>query len=126
MSTLVKSASTALLGEGVAPRRKHIAIGIAAVCDALQVVFFPVTIEGAASPGELALDVVTALAMMLTLGFQWRLLAVFGIELIPGVALFPSWTAMALLLPTRKEPEVIDTTGEPVVERKREVTPSDP
>ena len=124
MSTLVKSASSALLGEGVPARSKHIAIGIAVVSDALQVALFPLAIEGALSPGELALDVVTALAMMLVLGFQWRLLAVFGIELIPGVALFPSWTAMALLLPTRKEPEIIDTTGV-VVDEKSSVIPRD-
>ena len=122
MNTLVKSASSALLGEGVAPRSKHIAIGIAIVSDALQVGLFPLAIEGVLSPGELALDVVTALAMMLVLGFQWRLLAVFGIELVPGVALFPSWTAMALLLPTRKEREVIETTGVTVEES---ITPRD-
>ena len=46
MSTLVKSASSALLGEGVPARSKHIAIGIGIVADALQVALFPVTIEG--------------------------------------------------------------------------------
>jgi hypothetical protein len=103
MTPIVKAASSTLVGDGVPASRKRIAIGIGILSDAVQVALFPITIEGAASPGEIALDLVTAVAMVLVLGFQWRLAAAFAIELIPGISLFPSWTAMALMLPTRVE-----------------------
>jgi hypothetical protein len=38
-------------------------------------------------------------ALVLTLGWQWRIAVALGIELVPGVALFPSWTAFVATLP---------------------------
>jgi hypothetical protein len=88
---------------GVSSRRKKIALAVAAASDLAQLVFFPVFIEGAASPVEDALDAATALAILVIVGFQWRLAIALAVELIPGADLFPTWTAVVATLPVRAE-----------------------
>jgi hypothetical protein len=80
----------------VTARQKYLALGVAGLADIVQAVFWPTTIEGAASPVELGIDAVTALIIVLILGWNWRLAAAFAFELIPGVALFPTWSAVVL------------------------------
>jgi hypothetical protein len=83
----------------VTRRRKKIAIAIAALADAVQLGFIPVFGEGLLSlPGD-ALDLAVAVALVLTLGWQWRVAVALAIELVPAVALFPSWTAFVATLP---------------------------
>jgi hypothetical protein len=82
----------------VSPRRKKIALTVAALADALQLGLFPVFGEGALSVPDDALDAVVALLLVLTLGWRWRLLAGLAIELVPGVAVFPTWTAFVMTL----------------------------
>lgn len=89
------------------PRQKRIALVIAAAADLTQLAVAPLFAEGALSPLADALDVVVALALLLTLGWRWRNLLAMGIELIPGVALFPSWTAMVATLPTAPAPALL-------------------
>jgi hypothetical protein len=84
------------MGRVVTRRRKMIALFIAGASDLAQGIFFPVFVEGAASPFELALDAATALAILLTVGFEWRLAIALAIELVPAVDLFPTWTAVVL------------------------------
>jgi hypothetical protein len=83
----------------VTPRRKKIALVIAALADALQLGFIPVFGGGALSIPDDALDLAVAVALVLTLGWQWRIAVALAIELVPGVALFPSWTAFVATLP---------------------------
>ncbi len=80
-----------------------VALFIAGVSDLAQGVFFPAFIEGAASPFELALDALTALAILMVGGFEWRLAIALVAELVPGVDLFPTWTAVVLTLPAEKK-----------------------
>jgi hypothetical protein len=82
------------------PRRKKVALAIAAVADALQLGLFPVFSGGVLSIPDDALDLAVAAALIATVGFEWRLVIALGIELVPGVALFPTWTAMVATLPT--------------------------
>jgi hypothetical protein len=84
----------------ISPTRKRVALGIAALSDLVQWFFFPVLVEGAASPFEIALDAFTALVILLVVGFQWRLLIALVAELVPGFDMFPTWTAVVLSLPT--------------------------
>ena len=86
---------------GVSRRRKAIALGLAAVSDVVQMALFPAFVEGATSPFELALDAATAIAILLVVGFQWRLAIALAVELIPGVDLFPTWTAVVATLPVQ-------------------------
>ena len=83
----------------VARSRKNVALLLAGAADLAQAVFFPLFIEGAASPFELGLDVVTAVAILLVVGFKWRLAIALATELVPGADLFPTWTAVVLSLP---------------------------
>ena len=82
----------------VTPRRKKIALAIAALADAIQIGLFPGFVEGALSIPDDGLDLVVAVALLVTLGWRWRLVAALVLELVPGVALFPSWTAFVATL----------------------------
>jgi hypothetical protein len=81
-------------------RRKLVALAVAGASDVGQMVFSPAFVEGAGSPFEIALDAVTALVILLIVGFEWRLAFALAAELIPGVDIFPTWTAVVLSLKT--------------------------
>lgn len=82
----------------VTARRKIIALAIAAFADAIQIGLFPAFVEGGLSISDDALDAVVAVALLVTLGWRWRLAAALALELVPGIALFPSWTAFVATL----------------------------
>jgi hypothetical protein len=84
------------------PRRKNVALAIAAIADAVQLGFFPVFSGGALSVPDDLLDAAVAVALVVTLGFRWRLVAALAVELVPGVALFPSWTAFVATISTHE------------------------
>jgi hypothetical protein len=88
----------------VSPTRKRIALAIAALADAVQLGLFPVFAEGALSIPDDALDVVVGVLLVITLGWSWRLSVALAAELVPGLALFPTWTAFVLMV--RSEPPV--------------------
>jgi hypothetical protein len=81
-------------------RRKAVALAIAAAADALQLGLAPVFGEGFASPADDVLDVVVAMLLVGVMGLRTRLLLALAAELVPGMALFPTWTAVVLTLPT--------------------------
>jgi hypothetical protein len=56
--------------------------------------------SGALSLPDDVLDYRVAVALVITLGWRWRLAAALAFELVPGLALFPSWTALVATLPT--------------------------
>jgi hypothetical protein len=85
---------------GVSRTRKRIALGLAAASDLAQWFFFPALVEGALSPFEIALDAATAMVILLVVGFQWRLAIALAAELVPGLDMFPTWTAVVLSLPS--------------------------
>ncbi len=83
----------------VSPRRKRLALAIAALADAAQLGVFPVFAGGALSLPDDALDAIVAALLIVTLGWRWRLAGALAMELVPGVALFPTWTAFVLMVP---------------------------
>ncbi len=103
------------------PRRKKVALAIAALADAVQLGFFPVFGAGGLSVPDDVLDFVVAVALVITLGWRWRLVAALALELVPGVALFPSWTGFVAMLPASPEaarlpsgaPSAADPPGPP-------------
>lgn len=97
---LVKAAQKEISPSAVPAGRKKIALGIAAIADLLQMGFFMEFLGGGLSLPDDVLDLVVVIALTATLGFRWRLLFALALELTPGVALFPSWTAFVLTLPT--------------------------
>lgn len=84
--------------EAVSPRRKRIALVVAGLADAVQLGLFPVFVEGAVSIPDDALDVVVSVLLLVTLGGRWRLALALALELVPGVSLFPTWTAFVMTL----------------------------
>ena len=65
---------------------------LAIVADLLQLVLFPLMIEGAASPADDALDVGMAAILSLLLGWHWEFLPSFAAKLVPGIDMIPCWT----------------------------------
>jgi len=80
------------------PRRTALAIAILA--DAVQIVFFPMFVEGAFSPLDDLLDIVVAWMLIRLLGWHWAFLPSFVAKVVPGVDLVPTWT-VAVLVATR-------------------------
>jgi hypothetical protein len=68
------------------------AMALAILADALQLVVFPLFVEGALSPAEDILDLGVAAALTHLLGWHWEFLPSFLIKLVPGVDLVPFWT----------------------------------
>src|SRR5215472_6531798 len=94
------------LAEPVSRRRKWLALAVAALADAIQTGLFPAFIEGAISPADDGLDAVTAVLLLIILGFRWRLAFALATELIPGVDLFPTWTAVVVSVPAELKKEL--------------------
>jgi hypothetical protein len=88
---------------GVSRRRKRVALAVAALSDVVQMALFPVFAEGATSPFDVALDAATAVAILAIVGFRWRLAIALLAELVPGVDLFPTWTAVVASLPAHDD-----------------------
>jgi hypothetical protein len=72
--------------------RVRIALGLAVLADVLQMIGFPLFIEGAASPADDLVDLAMAGVLTFLLGWHWEFLPSFAAKLIPGVDMFPSWT----------------------------------
>jgi hypothetical protein len=90
----------------ISPRQKALVLGITGFVDLLQIGVFPAFGWGIFSPVQDAVDMLTAMILVAICGFKWQFVAGFMMELVPGLSLFPTWTAVALTLPTAGE-----TTG---------------
>ena len=90
---------------------------IAMVADAIQIVGFPLFSLGAVSPADTFLDFAVGVILMRLLGWHWAFLPTFAAELVPGLDLFPTWTA-AVFFVTRSaarstEPEILPPGAAP-------------
>ena len=72
--------------------RLRAAMILAIVADALQIIVFPLFIEGAVSPADDGLDLGVGAALVYLLGWHWEFLPSFLTKLVPGVDLVPFWT----------------------------------
>ena len=75
---------------------------VAIIADAIQIVGMPLFAEGGLSPLDTALDVAVGAILIKLLGWHWAFLPTFAAELVPGLDLFPTWTA-AVFFATRKQ-----------------------
>jgi hypothetical protein len=73
-------------------RRMKAALGLAIIADIVQVVLFPIFLEGAYSPYDDMVDASMAGVLSWLLGWHWEFLPTFAGKLIPGVDLVPLWT----------------------------------
>jgi hypothetical protein len=72
--------------------RFRTAMILAIIADALQIVVFPLFVEGAVSPADDILDLGVGAALVYLLGWNWEFLPSFLAKLVPGVDLVPFWT----------------------------------
>ena len=72
--------------------RFRAAMVLAIVADALQIVVFPLFVEGALSPADDVLDFGVAALLVNLLGWHWEFLPSFLGKLVPGVDLVPFWS----------------------------------
>ena len=84
---------------------------LAIIADALQIVVFPLFVEGALSPADDILDFGIAAVLVELLGWHWEFLPSFLAKLVPGVDLVPFWT-MAVANVYRKEKRIAVTAEE--------------
>ena len=81
------------------------------IADALQIVAFPLFIQGAVSPADDVLDFGIGAVMIYLLGWHWEFLPSFLAKLVPGVDLVPFWT-LAVANVYRKSKRIAVTTEE--------------
>jgi hypothetical protein len=91
--------------------RFRAAMALAIIADALQIIVFPLFIEGALSPADDLLDFAIAAVMVHLLGWQWEFLPSFLAKLVPGIDLVPFWT-MAVANVYRKSKRIAVTVEE--------------
>ena len=72
--------------------RFQVAMILAIVADALQIVLLPLFVEGAESPVDDILDLGIGAVLMRLLGWHWEFLPSFFAKLLPGIDLAPFWT----------------------------------
>jgi hypothetical protein len=89
----------------------RMAMMLAIAADALQVVVFPIFVQGALSPADDILDLGIGAAMIHLLGWHWEFLPSFLAKLVPGVDLVPFWT-LAVANVYRKSKQIAVTTVE--------------
>jgi|ERR1700685_3390891 hypothetical protein len=65
---------------------------LALIADAVQIIIFPVFVEGGLSPADDVLDFGVAALMIHLLGWHWEFLPSFLGKLVPGLDLVPLWT----------------------------------
>jgi hypothetical protein len=117
----------------ISQRRKAVALAVAGAVDMLQMFIVPLVVEGAASPVEDVLDVFAAVVLTAICGFKWQFVLAFFMELVPGLDILPTWSAVALLIPSsasggggvvRAEPPVQGKSGSlPPIEVTATVVP---
>jgi hypothetical protein len=93
--TLNRKEQAAVTDEPIAISQRtrfQVAMILAIVADALQLVFLPLFVEGAESPADDILDLGVGAALFSLLGWHWEFLPSFLAKLVPGVDLVPLWT----------------------------------
>lgn len=77
---------------------------VAVSVDALQIAFLPLFVEGALSPADTLLDLTAAAILIRLLGWHWAFLPSLLAELVPGLDLFPTWTAAVFYVTRSLQP----------------------
>ncbi len=84
---------------------------VAFAADAIQIAAFPLFAQGALSPADSILDLVVAVVLTRLLGWHWAFLPSLVAELVPGMDLFPTWTAAVWYVTRQRmhseEPEIL-------------------
>src|ERR1039457_1961544 len=101
--------------------RFRAAMVLAILADALQIVVFPLFVEGALSPADDVLAFGIAAVLVQLLGWHWEFLPSFLAKLVPGVDLVPFWTMAVANVYRKSKQEPITIEGT----RKESPSPKD-
>ncbi|MFZ0956212.1 MAG: hypothetical protein WAN60_07700 [Candidatus Sulfotelmatobacter sp.] len=105
--------------------RFRAAMLLAIIADALQIIVFPLFVEGALSPADDVLDFGVAALLVNLLGWHWEFLPSFFAKLVPGVDLVPFWTmAVANVYRKSKQIMVAEEEGREQPEARRDSQPN--
>jgi hypothetical protein len=94
-------------------REVRLAWLVAIVADGVQILVLPLFALGALSPADALIDAAAAFILSQLLGWHWAFLPTLLAELVPGLDLFPTWTAAVFYVTVRQsrseQPEVRET-----------------
>jgi hypothetical protein len=94
---------------------------LAMAADFVQIIGFPIFVEGAVSPADSLLDLVVGVILIRLLGWHWAFLPSLAAEMIPGMDLFPTWTAAVWFVTRQRmhpeEPEILPPGPAPEARR---------
>ena len=95
--------------------------GVAIAADAIQIIALPLFAFGGLMPADTIVDIATAGVLSSLLGWHWAFLPTLIAELIPGLDLFPTWTAAVAYVTWQRarsaEPDVRDVEARDVTPR---------
>src|SRR5262245_2308760 len=90
--------------EIIKSREHRLAWSVALAADAIQIVLLPLFAGGALSPADSLIDVATAMILTRIVGWHWAFVPTMLAELVPGLDLFPTWTAAVFYVTWRSAP----------------------
>jgi hypothetical protein len=88
--------------------RLRVAMLLAIIADALQIIVFPLFVVGAESPADDVLDIGVGAVLIYLLGWHWEFLPSFVAKLVPGVDMVPFWT-LAVVNVYRRQKRIVAT-----------------
>jgi hypothetical protein len=103
-------------------RQKATALKIAGAADFIQILLLPALLPGFVA--DEMIDVIVAIVLTAICGFKWQFAAAFMVELVPGLGLLPTWSAVVLTMPSVDDPN--PATYAPGYDPYQHVTASDP
>lgn len=77
---------------------------VALVADGIQLALFPLFAGGALAPANDVLDFIVAVVLIRLLGWHWAFLPSVLAEVLPGLDLFPTWTAAVFFVTRKTQP----------------------
>src|SRR3954452_19223180 len=90
----------------VSRRDRGLAWLVALSADAIQILALPLFSAGAVSPFDAMTDIAAAVLLCKLLGWHWAFLPAIVAELVPGLDLFPTWTAAMLYVMRNRRVEI--------------------
>jgi len=99
---------------------------VAIAADLLQLIAFPLFVEGGISPADSALDLIVAVVMIRLLGWHWAFLPSAAAKLIPGADLFPTWTTAVWFVTRHKIASTSESNPERSPDFYSNSTPGEP
>ena len=87
---------------------------VAIAADVIQLAALPLFVAGALSPVDDLLDVAVGAILVRLLGWHWAFVPSFVAKLVPGLDLFPTWTA-AVFFVTSQRTSVEAESERPVI-----------